>query len=146
MLNILKKENIKFPLWFEIINWFVIFSNVFVFGIFALLAPLFVFPHSVASAIFPIHFLAARHIAFGIVMIYGVIKKNPIVLFACYSIFFIIAILDVVLLALYGYYIPFVESIVPGIYFPFNFLLAMVLFLIPMGICLTYITKFIKKK
>ena len=136
-------ESIKFPLWFTILTWILIISNLFIFGIFSMVHPELPWPDlGNTDAAFPIQFFAVRHVAFGVVLLHGMLKKNPVVLKALYHIFLIIAILDVALLAVNGYYIPVLVKFIGEVSLPVTLLISTGLFIIPMGIVVRYLRKF----
>ena len=100
------KNTINLPVWFKLLTWLLIISNLLVFGLFTIIHPEFPWPDlNNSGAAFPIQFFGIRHVAFGIILLHGMLKKNIEVLKASYILFLIISVLDVLLLAIYGYYI-----------------------------------------
>ena len=84
----MSNSEVKFPLWFTILTIVLIISNLLVFGLFSILHPELPWPDlGKTDAAFPIQFFAVRHIAFGIVLLHGLIKKKTIVLTACFHMF-----------------------------------------------------------
>ena len=123
-------KEVTFPTWFTVLTVLLFISNLFIFGLGALLDPSLAFPESDSSAHFPIQFFAVRHIAFSIPLFHGLIKKNPTILRAMYSMFLIISILDVSLLLINDYYIPFIGDLS----LPVTVGLATFAFFLPMAI------------
>ncbi|MEM7028572.1 MAG: hypothetical protein AAF629_03180 [Chloroflexota bacterium] len=107
-------DSIKFPVWFTALTWLFFASNLFVFGLMALLFPSIPFPDAGEGANFPIQFLAIRHVAFAFPLLYGLLRKDVKVLTVMYTIFVIMSFLDIVWLGLYGYDIP-VLGLIPFI-------------------------------
>lgn len=135
-------ESVKFPLWFSILSWLLILSNIFVFGLFSLIHPELPWPDlGKTDAAFPIQFFAIRHVAFGVVLLHGTLRKNPVVLKTLYHVFLIIAILDVALLAIKGYYIPVLVNLIGEVSLPISLLISTCLFIIPMAIAARYLRK-----
>ena len=135
-------ESIKFPMWFTILTWVLVISNLFIFGIFSIVHPELPFPDLGATdAAFPIQFFAIRHVAFGVVLLHAILKKNIEVLRALYTVFLIIAILDVALLAIYGYYIPVLVKFVGELSLPATLLISTCLFIIPMALTVRFLRK-----
>lgn len=112
-MNIKNKDTaIKFPLWFTILTAGYFVSNLLIFGILSLVNPSLPFPDmGDTAAAFPIQFFAIHHIAFSIPLLFGLIRKDVKVLLVMYSIFLVMAILDVSLLFLNGYYIPVIGEV-----------------------------------
>ena len=100
-------QSTKFPLWFSILTTILVVTNLFVFGLFSLVHPDLPWPElGGTGADAPIRFFAARHIAFGVVLLHGLVRREPAVLRTCYTIFFLLALIDFGLLAGFGYSIP----------------------------------------
>lgn len=135
-------DEIKFPLWFTILTWVLVVFNLLVFGIFSILHPDFPWPNiGNKAAAFPIQFFAIRHVAFGLVLLHGILKKNAEVLKALYHIFLIIAILDVVLIAMNGYYVPVLVKFVGELPLSITLLISSCLFILPMAVAVRYLRK-----
>jgi len=135
-------NSIKFPVWFTILTWVLILSNLFIFGIFSIIHPDLAFPDlGTTNAAFPIQFFAIRHVAFGVVLLHAIFKKNKEVLKAMYTVFLIIAILDVALLGFYGYYIPVLVKFVGELPLAITLLISTSLFIVPMALTLRYLRK-----
>lgn len=130
----------KFPLWFTILTIVLVISNFFIFGWFSLIHPELPWPElGKTEAAFPIQFFAVRHIAFAVPLLYGLIKKNVTILATCYSIFLVIAILDVALLAVHGYYVPVLVKFVGELSLPVTLAISISMFIVPMGLALRYL-------
>ncbi len=106
-----QESSITFPLWFTALTGLLVISNLFIFGIITLLDPGAAFMQSDQSAHFPIRFFAVRHIAFSIPLLHGLVTRNPTILRVMYSIFLIISVLDIILLIINDYYIPFIGDL-----------------------------------
>jgi len=133
---------IKFPLWFTILTWVLVVSNLLVFGIFSILHPNLPWPNiGNTAAAFPIQFFAIRHVAFGLILLHGILKKNAEVLKALYHIFLIIAILDVVLIAMNGYYVPVLVKFVGELPLTITLLISSCLFILPMAVAVRFLRK-----
>lgn len=130
-----QESSVTFPLWFTVLTVVLIISNLFVFGITTLLYPTLAFMESDSSAAFPIQFFAVRHIAFSIPLLHGLITKNPTILRALYSVFIIISVLDISLLIINDYYIPFIGNFP----IPVKATLAIGAFFVPMAIGLRHL-------
>lgn len=128
----------KFPRWFTLLTAVLVISNLFVFGIASLINPSLPWPDLGEAARFPIQFFAVRHIAFAFPLLYGLLSSDVKVLITCYSIFLIVAIIDVALLAIYGYYIPIIGEL------PFAATLGISIscFILPMGIALKHLSTY----
>lgn len=109
--NVYQDDTQAFPLWFNVMTVMLVVSNLFIFGILTLINPLGTFIQSDASAIFPIQFFAVRHIALSVPLIHGLLKRNTTVLRTMYTIFVLISVLDISLLLIEGYYIPFIGDL-----------------------------------
>ncbi|MCP4424962.1 MAG: hypothetical protein GY803_10750, partial [Chloroflexi bacterium] len=105
------KKSVQFPTWFTALTVLFFISNLFIFGGLTLFSPHTTFPGSGDGAIFPIQFFAARHIAMAVPLIHGLIKKDVTILKTMYIIFIIMSIIDIALLAIYGYNIPIIGLI-----------------------------------
>ena len=136
-------DSVKFPMWFIILTWVLVLSNLFVFGIFSIIHPDLPFPDLGATeAAFPIQFFAIRHVAFGVVLLHATLKKNVEVLRALYTVFLIIAILDVALLAIYGYYVPVLVKFIGELSLPLTLLISSCMFILPMTLTIRFLRKF----
>lgn len=132
----------KFPLWFTILTIVLIVSNFFIFGLFSLIHPELPWPDlGKTEAAFPIQFFAIRHIAFAVPLLHGLIRKEVTVLKTCYTIFLIIAVLDVAMLAVNGYYIPVLVKFVGDLPLAATLLISTTAFIIPMAVSLRFLSK-----
>lgn len=132
-------NTIKFPIWFTILTSLLVISNLLIFGILSLLYPAIPFPDmGHTEAAFPIQFFAVRHIAFAFPLLYGLIKRDVKILTVCYSIFMVIAILDVSLLIVKGYYIP----IIGKLSYPATIALSVMAFILPMSLGLKHLSRY----
>ena len=133
---------VNFPIWFTVLTAVFFLSNLLLFGAITLFFPHFTFPGSGDGAIFPIQFFAARHIGMAVPLLHGLIRKDVKILKTMYTIFIIMSIIDVVLLAIYGYNIPIIGLI------PFvgnlptfgKVILGILMFWIPIGASLKYLS------
>ena len=133
---------VNFPTWFTVLTAVFFLSNLLLFGAATLFVPHFTFPGSGDGAIFPIQFFAARHIGMAVPLLHGLIRKDVKILKTMYTIFIIMSIIDVVLLAIYGYNIPIIGLI------PFvgnlptfgKVILGILMFWIPIGASLKYLS------
>ncbi len=131
----------RFPHWFTALTVLFLISNLFLFGLLTLFFPHLTFPNSGDGAIFPIQFMAARHIAFVLPLFHGLVRKNVMILRTMYTIFLVMSIIDIVLLGVYGYNIPLLGSI------PFignlptvgKVAVGVSMFWLPIGACLAYL-------
>ncbi len=116
-------------------------SNLFVFGLISLIYPSLPFPNAGQAATFPIQFFAVRHIAFAFPLLYGLVRKDVKVLTVMYSIFAIMSVLDIALLAIYGYNIPILGLISFVVQLPTvgKVVLGICVFLVPIGSGLWYL-------
>lgn len=130
-----QESSVTFPLWFTILTGLLIISNLFIFGITTLINPSLAFPQSDSNATFPIQFFAVRHIAFSIPLLHGLITKNPTVLRTLYTVFLIISVLDISLLIINDYYIPFIGDFA----IPVKAAIAIGAFFVPMAIGLRHL-------
>ncbi len=136
-------DSVKFPMWFTILTWVLVISNLFIFGIFSVIHPDLPFPDlGKTDAAFPIQFFAIRHVAFGVVLLHAILKKNVEVLKALYHVFLVIAILDVALLAINGYYVPVLVKFVGELSLPVTLLISSCMFILPMALTVRYLRKF----
>lgn len=136
-------DSIKFPTWFTVLTAVLIVSNLILFGLLTLIFPEFAWPDmGLSEAKFPIQFFAARHIAFGVILLFGLVRKNVDVLTACYHMFFIISVLDIGLLAFNNYYIPILVRVVGDVGSAMSALLAVVMFLVPMAISIKHLKSY----
>ena len=83
----------QFPVWFTTITALFVFSNLFVFGGATLFNPSISFPEAGAAAAFPIQFFAIRHIALGIPLLRGLVKKDVKILTTMYHIFVVMSVI-----------------------------------------------------
>ena len=100
------KDTPKFPTWFTILTALLVISNLIVYGLITLFQPNFAFPDAGESAVFPIQFFAARHIAFAFPLLYGLVRRDPKTLRVMYGTFIIMSVLDLTILGINGYTIP----------------------------------------
>ena len=122
------QETTCFPLWFTLLTAALAVSNLFIFGLWTLLAPSFAyFELGGTAADWPIQFFAVRHIAFGIVVLYGLVRRNATALATWYGTFVLISVMDVALLAIQDYPIP----VIGDLSLPASLALAIVAFTIP---------------
>ena len=105
------KDTPKFPFWFTILTALLVISNLIVYGLITLFRPNFAFPNAGESAVFPIQFFAARHIAFAFPLLYGLVRKDYKTLRVMYGTFVIMSVLDLSILGFYGYTIPVLGQI-----------------------------------
>ena len=129
----------KLPLWFTVLTAVLVIFNLLLFGLMTLLFPTVTWPDAGETAVFPIQFFAIRHIAFSIPLLHGLLKKDTKILTTMYTIFFVIAILDVGLVLVNGYYIPLVVRLTGELTPLVTFGLASLLFIVPMGLTLRYL-------
>ena len=121
------------PTWLLVLTAVLVIFNFFVFGWLTLLQPHLTWPDAGAGGIFPIQFFAVRHIAFAIPLLHGLLKRDGKILMIMYMMFLIIAILDVALIFVYGYYIPLVVQLLGPTSRLVGGVLAAFMFIIPMG-------------
>lgn len=129
----------KLPLWLTVLTTVLIVFNLLIFGLMTLLLPTVTWPDAGETAAFPIQFFAIRHIAFSIPLLQGLLKKDTKILTTMFTIFFVIAILDVGLVLFNGYYIPFVVNLTGELPRLATFVLTSLLFIVPMGLTLSYL-------
>ena len=133
-------KEIKFPLWFTVLTVLLILSNFLAFGLFSLIHPELPWPGlGKTEAAFPIEFFAIRHIAFAIPLFHGLVKKNVTILITCYTIFMVVAILDISLLAIKGYYVPMLVRLTGELSLIPTLLISIFAFLVPMFFALRYL-------
>ncbi len=136
-------DSLKFPIWFTVLTWVLVISNLLIFGIFSIIHPDLPFPDlGNTDAAFPIQFFAIRHVAFGVVLLHAILKKNVEVLKALYHVFLVIAILDVALLAINGYYVPVLVKFVGELSLPVTLLISSCMFILPMALTVRYLRKY----
>ena len=137
------KEEVQFPTWFTVLTALFFLSNLLVFGLLTLFSPHTAFPNSGDGAIFPIQFFAARHIAMAVPLLHGLIKKDVKILRVMYTIFIVMSIIDVVLLAIYGYDIPIVGLIpfVGNLPTVGKVILGILMFWVPIGASLRFLSQ-----
>ena len=129
----------KFPLWFNILTGLYFVSNLLVFGLATLFNPGFAFPDLGGTAAdFPIQFFAIRHIAFAVPLLHGLLKQDAKILRTMYTIFVIMAGLDVTLLALNGYYIPVLGDFSLGV----KLIIGLGAFILPTVIALLHLRNY----
>lgn len=132
----------KFPGWFYALTVLLFLSNLFVFGLASLLFPSIPFPDmGHTEAAFPIQFFAVRHIAFAFPLLYGLLKRDITILKTCYSIFLVIAVLDVGLLLVNGYYIPIIGEL------PYlsTAVISIACFIVPVSLALLHLNSYSKE-
>lgn len=127
------------PPWLISLTAVLVVFNLLIFGLSTLIFPQFTFPDAGDSGIFPAQFFAVRHIAFAVPLLHGLIRRDAKILTVMYTIFLVMAILDVLLLALNGYYIPLVISLVGELPFTVTVTLSFLMFIVPMGLTLRYL-------
>jgi len=135
-------SSIKFSAWFTSLTCLFFVSNLFIFGLLTLFNPDIAFPDAGIAAAFPIQFFAVRHIAFALPLLYGLIKRDIKILVVMYSIFITMSILDISLLAVYGYSIPILGLIPTIAQLPTlgTVLVGIGVFLLPMGLAINYLS------
>lgn len=102
----------RFPIWFVLLTSVLVISNFAIFGLASLLEPTFPFKElGEGRGAFPVQFFAIRHIAFSIPLAYGLGKRNPTVLAAMYTMFLVMAVLDLSLIVVEGYFIPVIGEL-----------------------------------
>ena len=122
------------PTWLTALTAVLVVTNLFVFGIFTLVHPELPWPAlGAGEAADPIRFFSARHIAFGVVLAWGLVTKDLGVLRACYSIFFALALVDFGILAVFGYPIPVLVRLVGELPLLPSLAMSLTLFIGPMG-------------
>ncbi len=130
----------KLATWFVGLTALLILSNVVLFGLMSIFRPDLPWPSlGGGEADFPIQFFAVRHLAFGIVLIRALVSKDLIMLKTLYHLFLLISIFDIALLAWKGYYIPLLVNLVGETSALVSALIALGIFLVPMGLGLKYI-------
>ena len=129
------KNAVTFPLWLTVLTAIYFLSNLLVFGIATLLNPSLTFPGAGSGADFPIQFFAIRHIAFSVPLLHGLISRNPTILRAMYTIFVIMAVLDISLLIINDYPIP----IIGDLSLPLTILVSVSAFLVPTVLALRHL-------
>jgi len=129
------KDTPKFPPWFTILTALLVISNLIVYGLITLFQPSFAFPNAGESAVFPIQFFAARHIAFAFPLLYGLVRKDTKTLQVMFGTFLIMSVLDLSILGFYGYTIPVLGQIAFIDQLPMIIKVALgsAIFLLPMG-------------
>ena len=127
------------PRWLIGLSWLILIMTVGVFGFGVYFFPLTAFTESAVDAEFPARFMGIRHIAFGLPLLHGILIQNITVLRTMYLIFWVMALLDVITIPLFGYYIPFGGPSAMGP--TATTLVAFVVFLIPMSIATAWFVK-----
>ena len=127
------------PMWLTVLTAVLVVFNLFIFGLMTLLFPTITWPDAGETAVFPIQFFAIRHIAFSIPLLHGLLKKDTKILTTMYTIFFVMAVLDVTLVLVNGYYIPLVVQFTGELTPLVTFGLGAMLFIVPMGLTLRYL-------
>lgn len=135
----MKTETKPLPTWLIVLSGVLVVFNLFVFGALTFFNPTLTFPDAGVGGIFPTQFMAIRHIAFALPLLHGTVRRDPKILITMYTIFFVMAILDVVTLAVNGYYIPLVVSLVGELPLIATTLLSAGMFILPMGYTLYYL-------
>lgn len=138
----MENSNKKFKPWFVVLTGVLVLTNVLVFGLFTILHPELPWPDLGKESAFPIQFFGIRHLAFGLVLFHGLIKRNAVVLKAVFHIFFLISVMDIILLLWKSYYVPVLVRWLPEMGGVANAGLAVVMFLIPMVLCIRYLNKY----
>ncbi len=97
-----------FPQWFTVLTTIFVVSNLAIFGIATIVDPTLTFDElGEGLGSFPVRFFAARHVAMGMLLLFGLVKKNVTVLTTMYAMFLILSVADVLLLAFNpDYFIP----------------------------------------
>ncbi len=131
----------RLPRWFSALTGALVVMNLFVFGLFSMIHPSLPWPDLGPEAAFPIQFFAARHVAFGVVLLHGLKSRDLTILRACYTIFFVIAVLDLGMLAAHGYYIPVLSRLLGELSTAPTVALSLGLFVLPMGLCLAWLRR-----
>lgn len=129
----------KLPLWLTVLTSVLVVFNLLVFGLITLLFPTVTWPDAGETAVFPIQFFAIRHIAFSIPLLHGLLRKDVKILTTMFTVFFVIAILDVGFVLVNGYYIPLIVRLTGELSRLATFALAALLFIVPMGLTLRYL-------
>ena len=131
-----------FPIWFTVLTSLFFISNLFVFGLATFFNPSFAFPDAGEAAAFPIQFFSIRHIAFSVPLLVGLIRKDVKILTVMYAIFAIMSVLDIAVLGIYDYDIPALVNIpaIADLSALGSVTLGIVLFWIPLGAALYYLT------
>lgn len=140
-------NEIKFPLWFNILTGLLVISNLIIFGGATLFNPDLTFPNAGQGAVFPIQFFAVRHVAFSIPLLHGLIRQDIKTLTVMYTIFIIMSVLDIALLGIFGYNIP-ILGLIPAIgNLPTygEVLAGMVVFLLPISLALRHLRGYKEK-
>ncbi|MCO5190906.1 MAG: hypothetical protein M9918_22310 [Anaerolineae bacterium] len=128
------------PTWLTVLTAALVVFNFLVFGLLTLLNPTLTFPDAGQGGIFPTQFMAIRHIALAIPLLHGLLTKDVKILTTMYTIFFVMAVLDVLLLAINSnYYIPLVVSLIGPLPFIVTVLLSAGLFIVPMSLTLRHL-------
>ena len=129
----------KLPLWLTVLTAVLVIFNLLVFGMMTFFFPAVTWPDAGESAAFPIQFFAIRHVAFAIPLLHGLLKKDVKILKTMFTIFFVMAVLDVGTVLANDYYIPLVVRLTGELPRLATFVLAALLFIVPMGLTLRYL-------
>jgi hypothetical protein len=129
----------KLPLWLTVLTAVLVAFNLLVFGLMTLLFPTITWPDGGETAVFPIQFFAIRHIAFSIPLLHGLLKKDVKILTTMFTVFFVIAVLDVGTVLANDYYIPLIVRLTGELPRLATFALATLLFIVPMGLTFRYL-------
>lgn len=131
------------PRWLVALTVVVVLLNLLPFGVFSMVHPELPWPVlGEGEARFPIQFFAARHIAFGVVLLHGLIGRDLTVLRTCYTLFFVLAVLDFGLLATHeGYSVPVAQTLFGPLPRPATLALSLGLFVVPMGACMAWLRR-----
>lgn len=98
--------------WFIALTAALIVSNLVIFGVWSLFDPTFPFKElGEGGGAFPVQFFAIRHIAFSVPLTYGLVKRNTTILKAMYSMFLVMAVLDITVLVANDYFIPVIGDL-----------------------------------
>ena len=128
------------PGWLLALTAFLILSNLTIFGFLSIFYPHWAFPDGGASAAFPTQFMAARHVAFALPLLHGLLKKDAKILTTMYTIFFVMAVMDIGIITVYSYeYIPLVVSLIGTLPYFATVALGIFLFILPMGYVVRYL-------
>ena len=129
----------KLPLWLTVLTLVLVVFNLLLFGLMTFLYPAITWPDGGEIAVFPIQFFAIRHIAFSIPLLHGLLRKDVKTLTMMFTVFFVIAILDVGTVLANDYYIPLVVRLTGELPRLVTFVLAAMLFIVPIGLTLRYL-------
>lgn len=120
------------PSWLLRLSVAVLVGTVVGFGVVPFLSPATAFPAIGEGGEFPVRFLAIRHLAFAAPLLHGIIRRDRVVLRTMYAVFVVMAVLDTMTLAAYGYPLPYL----PGVTGPAAGVVATVVFVVPMAVAI----------